>query len=163
MSGGARRGLWLAWLLVLGLIPLLSVQGRTLRRLVYESIGRQGLAWLFLGVSVALAVLLARWLKGRPARAHGLLLAAAAALFLVVPLLLPLVDERLHFLVFGAWGFLSMLLFPLPWALFSVVLVGGLDELLQWWLPDRVGDWRDVGFNVLAGLGGIVLAWPGRR
>ena len=44
-----------------------------------------------------------------------------------------------------------------------VCAVGAVDELIQWGLPNRVGDWRDVGFNSAAGLlgtlVGVVLFW----
>ena len=38
-----------------------------------------------------------------------------------------------------------------------VVAVGCVDELIQWWLPNRVGDWRDVGMNALAGTLGVAM------
>ena len=46
----------------------------------------------------------------------------------------------------------------LPWAIISVLALAMGDELLQHFLPSRVGDWRDVGFNALAASGGLLLA-----
>ncbi len=58
---------------------------------------------------------------------------------------------------------------PIPAVLTVVVtaLLGWLDEGIQWLLPNRVYDIRDVGFNALAGLMAIVaslaLAWARGR
>ena len=80
-----------------------------------------------------------------------------SSLFVGVPLMLPTVEERLHFIVFGLFGYMSV---P-NWGAFKAVyickLTGMLDEILQWMLPDRVGDWRDVWFNWIACFGGIIL------
>ena len=48
-------------------------------------------------------------------------------------------------------------------ALTLVFSVGLLDELIQYLLPNRFGDPRDVGFNWLAGLLGLVVSekWDG--
>ena len=43
------------------------------------------------------------------------------------------------------------------WALVSCL--GGVDEVVQWLLPNRVFEWKDVGLNVLSGgLGMAVVA-----
>lgn len=52
----------------------------------------------------------------------------------------------------------------LPWL--GVVLVGTLDELVQWYFQLRVGEFRDVLLNVAAGTNGLlaaVCAWPPER
>ncbi|MBW1751335.1 MAG: VanZ family protein, partial [Deltaproteobacteria bacterium] len=36
-------------------------------------------------------------------------------------------------------------------------LAGGVDELIQWWLPVRVFDVRDIIFNGVAGMLGVAL------
>lgn len=164
MSRDKSRFLFLeAWLFILCLIPVLSVTGRGLRRLVYENLSPEVLAGIFFTVSVLLMGMLLWWMKRRRAYQPPLYLISILALFLMVPMFLPRLDERLHFLVFGSFGFFSLLSFPAPVAITMVSLTGALDEVLQWQLPDRVGDWRDVGFNVLAGLGGIAAAWLLRK
>lgn len=80
-------------------------------------------------------------------------------LFLIVPMLLERVEERLHFLTFGIFGALSILLFS-PRLAFIVCLLGSAgDEVLQFYLPDRVGDWRDVAMNSLASLGAAYFVY----
>ena len=41
------------------------------------------------------------------------------------------------------------------------LVVSGGDELFQWVLPDRVGDWRDVAMNIAACLLGAAVALIG--
>ena len=92
------------------------------------------------------AALVLRWARGRWPIALGLL----GLLGLALPRI-PLPEERLHFLEYGLLGFF------LPLALrdrrgamgASAVLVlaaGVVDELIQWALPGRVGELRDVLF-----------------
>jgi VanZ family protein len=78
-------------------------------------------------------------------------------------------EERLHFLQYGLLGVLlaktarkEALRRVGELALFAI-LIGMGDEFIQWWLPNRVGDWRDAAMNGSAGvLGlwiGIALFW----
>jgi VanZ like family len=79
---------------------------------------------------------------------------------------LPLPEERIHLVQFGLLGLLAC-----PslkgreeagwiwlWKPFLFVfLVGVADEVLQWFLPDRVFDLRDILFNTVGGIWGILL------
>ena len=155
---------WLAaWLLSLALIPLLSVFGRPLQRLAREHLDPLLLAWL-IAVPTLLLVAVVLFHQVRRGGYRRLWhLAWALVLFGLLPLSLPAVEERLHFLVFGAFGLAAGRAFPVALAVTLGVAAAGLDELLQGWLPDRVGDWRDVGFNLLAVGGGLLLARVGGR
>ena len=158
-----KRYWLLAWLLTLSTIPALSIYGRRLQTLARENLDTGLLAWLIATPTLLLvfAVLLHQVRHGNYRRLWHL--SWALALFGLLPLTLPAVEERLHFLVFGAFGLASGRAFPIGVALLLGTAAAGLDELLQWVLPDRVGDWRDVGFNLLAVGGGLLLAWLGRR
>ena len=79
---------------------------------------------------------------------------------------LPLPEERIHLVQFGLLGLLSCSslrgertnLRRWIWRPFLFVfLVGVADEVLQWFLPDRVFDIRDILFNTLGGIWGILL------
>ncbi|XCN71855.1 MAG: VanZ family protein [Candidatus Electrothrix aestuarii] len=88
-------------------------------------------------------------------------------------------EERLHFLTYGFAGWLicwsleatsffstpsqknKILIWLVPCLL--VWLAGGTDELIQWWLPNRVFDVRDIIFNATAGITGIALFATGGR
>jgi hypothetical protein len=79
----------------------------------------------------------------------------------VVAMGLDIPEERVHFLEYGVLGYLVLKATVDSWMipfLFSFILVsimGGGDELIQWLLPDRVGDMRDVFMNSFGGLLGI--------
>ncbi len=151
------------WLALLALIPLVSVFGRSLQRFAREMVPSGLLAALMLLALAAMVVMMVTWFRRHGGAFSLWHLLWMVPLFLLFPLTLPLVEERLHFLLFGGFGFFSMLLFP-PLLALGVLLAGaGLDEVLQWFLPDRVGDWRDVGFNALASVGGGVAAFFGRK
>lgn len=71
--------------------------------------------------------------------------------------------ERLHFLVYGIIGSLIFKATADTWRLpflssFALVSgIGGGDEAIQWFLPNRVGDIRDVFMNSFGGLLGISI------
>ncbi len=80
-----------------------------------------------------------------------------AALFAVILLKIPIIEERTHIILFGLFGFLSLRLFPLPLGLIICATMSASDELLQFYLADRVGDWRDVFLNLIStGVGGVL-------
>lgn len=79
---------------------------------------------------------------------------------------LPLPEERIHLVQFGLLGLLACSslrgrttsFWRWIWRpVLFVFLVGGADEVLQWFLPDRVCDLRDILFNTLGGIWGILL------
>ena len=80
-------------------------------------------------------------------------------------------EEAVHFLEYGLLGFFLFRAlrpsYPDPGiylaAFFIGALVGTFDEILQWIVPQRYWDFRDVGFNALSsGLFQIAL-WKGVR
>ncbi len=102
-------------------------------------------------------------------------LALIALLTAVALFMKGLPEERLHFLTYGLLGWMicwslesgqqNRLRGAAGW-LFAGVLVwlaGGIDECIQWWLPGRVFDIRDILFNGIAGMLGISLFATGIR
>ncbi len=160
-----RRATFYFWLLFLVAIPLISAWGRPLLGALRTVMPAEGLAVMMLLASLGGLGACASWVyRGRHGKRTLLLLVVwIIPLFLLLPLTLPVVEERLHFLLFGGFGFFSMLLFSFPVAVVVTLACAGLDELWQWILPDRFGDWRDVGINAVAGIGGVVAAWLGKR
>jgi len=155
---------WLAtWLLLLCTIPLLSIYGRRLQAFSREHLNTDILAWVIAVPTLLLAVIFLLDQARRYGYHRLWHLVWAVALFGILPLTLNAVEERLHFLVFGAFGLVTGRTFTGKTGLLLGISAAGLDELLQWALPDRVGDWRDVGFNLLSVLGGLLLAKLGRR
>ncbi|MFH1353275.1 MAG: VanZ family protein [bacterium] len=90
------------------------------------------------------------------------------SVFLIFIKNLKLPEERVHFLEYGLCGFLFMDAAALKkWAgwrkvaiaVLLAVSAGVIDELLQGILPSRVYDIRDIYFNSVAGIGGVVCRW----
>jgi len=148
-----RSLLWSSWLLVCVFIGLLSLYGRPLQYWVADSIGYTLAAWI-IGLSLLTIICLFSYSLYRfKLQLPWFHFIWFLPLFLILPLLLERVEERLHFLTFGAFGAISILLFN-PRLAFIVCISGAAgDELFQFYLPDRVGDWRDVAMNCLASLG----------
>lgn len=154
-----HQGYAVAWAATLALIFAIAVFGRPLQHWV-ESFGalrETGFAILaVIGIGVAgWGIRHARHIP--PARA-GLAVVVAAAL-VAWGLTFDRPEETMHLLLFGLLGALATLAFGWGAAIPVVALSAGADELLQLYLPDRVGDWPDVRKNTLAGLAGCVLGW----
>ena len=146
------------FVLLVACLPLLSIFGRQLQRWAYDELSKELLGWLLIsllvvGVGVVIYVLLRLdWRK----LWHVLWL---APVFLWLPWTMSThPEERLHFLLFGALGWLAPQIMALPWAWLTLLSLAVGDEVLQYFLPSRVGELRDVGVNVLAASGGLLLA-----
>ncbi len=71
--------------------------------------------------------------------------------------------ERVHFIQYGLLGLLVSRAYKI--GTFKILLASGLfimsvglvDEIIQWFLPNRYGDIRDVVMNSLGGLSGLWL------
>lgn len=161
MSLSARRAWWAAF--AWGLVILCSVPvARTLQDLVSRTVGRQAYLVVVMA-SLALAVLVGAWATWR---------ALGSLLWRRLPWLLlsggicagyawhlrHAPEEALHFIEYGVLGLLLFraLRHRLPdRGVFVAVLLlgtlfGVLDELIQWFVPGRFWDLRDVFVNALA-------------
>ena len=103
--------LWLGWWATLAAIPILSLSGRTLQRHVDELSLREVSGLLLLLARATLVYLAGHWLYHRRGRSGLWHLIWLLPLYVVYPSFLPFIAERLHFLVFGIFGFLSVQLF----------------------------------------------------
>ena len=71
--------------------------------------------------------------------------------------------ERVHFIQYGLLGLLVSRAYKISsfkMLLVSsllIVSVGLVDEIIQWYLPNRYGDIRDVVMNSLGGVSGLWL------
>jgi len=83
--------------------------------------------------------------------------------YLIFSLKLP--EERIHYLEYGILGFMvfkSMKVHSIKNLIYGslfVLLIGVIDEIIQYLLPNRVGDIRDVFMNLGGGILGI---WYGK-
>lgn len=172
VAGGASgsRPVW-PWLLVLAWTGLILLTIPVARRFQDWLEVRGGLwaypALIVLGVGAGGAVLLGRILRAPPGRrcrmAAGLAVAGGAAAWIGATQLQAPV-EAVHFIEYGVLALVlfrawrqpapDVLAYPLSWL--SAGLVAWLDEFLQWLMPGRFWDYRDLRLNLLAA--GLVLA-----
>lgn len=143
-------------------IPLISFTGRHLQHWLEASLTKEKTGWLvvFLLLITAL-VYIVKFTKNWKSLWWRLLV----ILIILITILefIPISEERIHFILFGSLGYLGTMLFaPLKGLLFCFFFSVG-DELFQWFLPDRVGDIRDVIFNFIASSIGIILALSERN
>ncbi len=153
-----RPGTSLLWGLNIAVILTVSYFGRRLETFIRESIGREGAAWL-LAASVVLLLILAGIAlfrkSGWPGLLHLLWLAALAGGLMLYLQRFPV--RWLHIPFFGTFGFLSARLFTLQTAAEVAFALSVLDEVFQYYLPDRVGDPEDILVNAVCAAAGIVF------
>jgi len=125
-------------------------------------------ATLFVSAGVAIVVAV---IRRRPRRNEVLVLLGALGIYCVLLLQLERAEERLHFLQYGLVGVLVYSALEYRWvrpgirsdlsaaaaASVLVLAAGWIDEGIQYFLPNRVYDLRDVAFNFVAGLLAIGL------
>ncbi|MDH3347335.1 MAG: VanZ family protein [Desulfobulbaceae bacterium] len=121
--------------------------------------------WLIFGaVFLPILYLIKKQLIERKKYLRLALLILFIGLGLGYALTIPVAEERFHLVLFGLLGFSAAHdnIKSKPWlqcliaALFCVS-VAGLDELFQYFLPDRVGDPRDVLFGAVGGIWGLLI------
>ena len=173
MSGGDRSRAWRSWLafgLWVAAIYLTVPFVRTLERAVKSTLGVAAFGYLVV-VTVAIAFLGCLWLllkRARRLRLSALLgLLAVTAAFVIWALHLWLRPggepvEAVHLVEYGLLGVLAARALrhhasdsgALLAAALLVALVGTLDEVIQWVVPNRYFDLRDIVVN--AGSGALV-------
>lgn len=166
-----RWGVGAAYVLVIYLtLPLTPL----LVRWTIHHIGWTAYRWgvtLFLGLVLASALIglvrqiprLSGWGLG-----VGAVSLEFAALIVAWPALTP--AEKLHLLEYGGLSWLIQEALPRDmapgaqacWTLGIVCVVGTGDEGLQWLLPNRVFEWKDVGLNIVSGAIGLGVLRAGR-
>lgn len=124
-------------------------------------------------VAAALGVAIARHgVRLRPLAGAGLAIALVAVWIAARSTGIGRVDavERIHFVLYGSLGALLWRaargegrLAAAAIAVLGASGVGIVDELVQWWVPSRTGDVRDVFLNAWAGAAGALFGasvWP---
>ena len=143
------------------LIPTLSIFGRELQSLVsnnnFNDIAEYVIAAALIVTSLLVVVVKPRGPFNWP------LTIVAMIVFVLIPYQLDRYEERLHFICFGVLGFSAYRSFGIKVAMMLTCLAGMGDEVLQYFLPSRVDDWRDVVMNCFAGLSAVLLAHRAAR
>ena len=147
------------WLLVLLSIPLISIFGRSIQHYVVENYSKQNVAIAIGTILVLMCVNATYWLVKHHTYNRLWHLLWFIPLFIIFPYNMPVIEERFHFVIFGLFGYLNARLFSIKTALAVCIGISVSDEVLQWYLPDRVGDWHDVGINLVASIAGAVFSY----
>ena len=129
-------------------------------------ISKEILNLLSLVVSVSFFLMLSIWIYKKKYKVNQFLLIISPLILLTYfSLSLDVWVERIHFIEYGVLGVLisravNIRTFKEIIATCCLItLIGVVDEIIQWYLPNRVGDIRDVTMNSFGGLSGL---WLGR-
>ena len=121
---------------------------------------------LSLALTISFFIMLSVWVYNKKYKAKQFLLIISPLMLLTyLSLSLDVWVERIHFIEYAFLGILIsravnvINLQGIIYTGFLVTLIGAVDEIIQWFLPNRVGDMRDVFMNSVGGLSGL---WLGR-
>ena len=165
----ADSNTWHGWALVLAYVLCIYLSLPFMRPLLARLHALLGPAALSLAVNGVLglcaALLLLAGLRRGPGTAAALLLLLAAVGWAASRIEVP--EERFHFLEYGLLGLLVHRAgsrgVPFLLLLLLTILAGAVDEAIQYLLPDRVGELRDVALNSGGGLAGLCAGHLLRR
>lgn len=164
-SSNRERRLWLYTLLVVGGIYATLGLASRLAGMLRD----QGLleSTFLLGMALIGLAVLTQGLTRRPTAAELGVFIGIGAVYLLAFVRIATPEERTHLIEYGVVGVLIYEALterrrnggrgPAP-ALLSVAItaaLGAIDEGIQFLLPERVFDVRDLGFNALAGVLGV--------
>jgi hypothetical protein len=158
-----NRKIWAAIAIYIFAIYITLPVMRPFLGLLYSSIGRETVSLLVNGALVLISVLIAVVFSGK-GLIKLLLVALPMALVAIFVFMMELPEERVHFLEYGALGFLVIRAVgqghrQIAFSFVFIILTGAVDEFIQMMLPNRVGDLRDVIMNAAGGTLGL---WIGR-
>ena len=129
-------------------------------------ISKELLNLLSLVMSISFFLLLSVWIYNKKYKAKQFLLIISPLLLLTyLSLSLDVWVERIHFIEYAVLGLLisrTVDVRTLRGIICTgclITLIGAVDEIIQWFLPNRFGDMRDVFMNSVGGLSGL---WLGR-
>lgn len=160
-----ERYLWSCAALTALSILLLAAWGRAAQHYIEKFLGPESMAAIT--IFFVLAGLWLFWIyviKNPVRRIRRLILFLLIAAFYAWRLLtLHVQVERFHLIEYGLLAVLVCAAMQrhdydwlaLGWGFAAAWFMGMADELFQWWLPARVGEWRDVVINIQSGALGL--------
>ena len=129
-------------------------------------ISKDFLNLLSLVLSISFFLMLSVWIYKKKYKLNQFLLIISPLLLLTyLSLSLDVWVERIHFIEYAVLGLLisrAVDVRTLRGIIYTgclITLIGAVDEIIQWFLPNRFGDMRDVFMNSVGGLSGL---WLGR-
>ena len=129
-------------------------------------ISKELLNLISLALTISFFLILSVWIYKKKYETKKFLLIISPLLLLTyLSISLDVWVERIHFVEYAFLGLLisrTVKVINLRGIIYTgslVTLIGSVDEIIQWFLPNRVGDMRDVFMNSFGGLSGV---WLGR-
>ena len=129
-------------------------------------ISKELLNLISLALTILFFLILSVWIYNKKYNSRQFLLIISPLVLLTyLSLSLDVWVERIHFVEYAVLGLLISravnvrTLLGIIYTGCLVTLIGAVDEIIQWFLPNRVGDMRDVFMNAVGGLSGL---WLGR-
>ncbi|MFN2353483.1 MAG: VanZ family protein [Desulfopila sp.] len=148
--------LWLVFILCNTFI------GRQIQRFLLSSGGKELILASISVVAVCALLLLARELVKAQLSLRLKPLVVLLLMAVLAAVMMPILEETLHIVKYGGLGFLTQALVHTRGvsnrlAITFVIAISIFDEVIQHFLPYRVGDLRDVGLNIASGLWGASI------
>lgn len=136
--------------------------GRQVHNLLRDFGGRDLVLGAISVLGVIATIALLRELIKLKFRIHPIVFGCLLSLGVIGGVLLEIPEERLHIVKYGGLGFLTQALahrhgLPVWYALGFASFFSIFDEIIQHFLPYRVGDLRDVALNIVSSVWGIAL------
>lgn len=168
-----RSWLWVALCtaFILATVPL----ARSMQKLVYATVGKEVFTYtVFFIVCLCLAAtlyfLIFKYRVKSVSQYAWLFICAGIYIYFIFQLT-KYPEEAVHFVEYGvlAYFFFRALSYKVnDWTIYitvilSVTLVGTFDEFVQWLVPQRHWDYRDIGFNTFSGAIFVLVVWKGIR
>lgn len=136
---------------------------RNVLNFLYGELGRNnlqisiGLVFIFIGI-----LFIIHLFKSNLSKPRISIIIIIFLMGLFVSGYMEIVEERVHILEYGLLGWFSTsdafrknTVKNFAFCISFVFFIGIIDEIYQWILPSRIGDIRDVLFNVAGGLWGV--------
>ena len=127
-------------------------------------ISKELLNLISLALTILFFLILSVWIYNKKYNSRQFLLIISPLVLLTyLSLSLDVWVERIHFVEYAFLGLLisrAVNVTNLQNIIFTgclVTLIGAVDEIIQWFLPNRFGDMRDVFMNSVGGLSGLWL------
>ena len=143
-------------------LPFFPIFITTLRGFISKEL----LNLISLALTISFFLILSVWIYKKKYETKKFLLIISPLLLLTyLSISLDVWVERIHFVEYAFLGLLIsrtvkvIHLRVFIYQGFLVTLIGSVDEIIQWFLPNRVGDMRDVFMNSVGGFSGV---WLGR-
>ncbi len=175
-TGKESRRRWRSWLWVFlcaaGIFSTVPL-ARSVQELVYNSVGKEFFTYTVLsvigaGLAAILYILVFKLRVRKISRYIWIFTGAGLYIYFTIQLR-EKPEEAFHFLEYGALAY--FLFRALSHSIrdrtiyitivLSVLFVGTADEFIQWLMPGRYWDYRDIGINVLAGVFFSIIVWKG--